>query len=106
MSALRAAGIYLFVEFEWAKPFQAEFGVKARALHTAVQEAGWIREVATASGGVGGGASSVWVFWLENYAALDRLLRSQEDAIGQAYRAFFAEMVMVTERVREEIQFQ
>ena len=105
MSDLRQAGIYLFVDFDWPKPFQPEYGAKAKALHAASQEAGWIREVAAASGGIGAGPSSVWVFWLESYAALDRLLRDRENPVAQAYQSFFSQMLTVSERIREEVIF-
>ena len=102
----RQAGIYLFVDFDWPKPFQPEYGAKARTLHTATQDGGWIKEVAAASGGVGAGPSSVWVFWLDSYSALDRLLRDQENPVAQAYQSFFSQMLTVTEKVREEVVFR
>lgn len=98
-------GIYLFVEFDWPRPFESGYGRKARALHDAVQNKSWIREIIAASRGLGSGPSSSWVFWLENYAALDRLLRDEEESVCQAYREFFSEMALVIERIREEVIF-
>ncbi len=98
-------GIYLFIEFDWPKPFEPEYGRKARKLHDVVQNQSWIKEVVAASGGLGSGPSSSWVFWLENYAALDRLLRNQEEEICQVYTSFFSDMPVVVERIREEVLF-
>lgn len=98
-------GIYLFVEFDWPRPFEGGYGRKARSLHDAVQNKSWIKEVVAGSGGLGSGPSSNWVFWLENYAALDRLLRDQGDEVCQAYTGFFSEMPVVVERIREEVIF-
>jgi hypothetical protein len=98
-------GIYLFIEFDWPNPFQEAHGHKARKLHDVVQNQTWIKEVVAASGGLGSGPSSSWVFWLENYAALDHLLRNRENEVYQAYTAFFSEMPVVVERIREEVLF-
>jgi hypothetical protein len=98
-------GIYLLINFDWPEPFANEHGVKARKLHDVVQGVSWIKEVVAASGGIGGGQESVWIFWLENYAALDRLLQDDDDEVAQAYRSFFTEMVAVEERIRQEVVF-
>lgn len=98
-------GLYLIVDFDWPRPFQPEHGPLARQLHEAVQGQTWIKEAVAASGGLGSGPSSLWIFWLENYAALDRLLRAKDDAISQAYTTFMSEMVNVSERVRDEVIF-
>lgn len=105
MSEQPTPGIYLMVDFSWPRPFQPEYRQNARNLHQIVQDQGWIREVMAASGGVGAGASSVWIFWLENYAALDRLLRNQEDPVAQAYLSFIKDIQDVSEKVRHEIIF-
>ena len=55
---------------DWPQPFTAEQGKMARQLHDVVQNQSWIKEVVAASGGVGTGPASIWIFWLENYAAL------------------------------------
>jgi hypothetical protein len=99
------SGIYLFVEFDWPRPFTQEQGKMAYQLHQLLQDQDWIKEVVAASGGIGERPSSIWVFWLENYAALDRLLRHQEDEIGKAYVSFFSEMPIVKETIREEVIF-
>jgi hypothetical protein len=98
-------GIYLIVEFDWPQPFDPEHGKLARALHDVVQDKDWIRESVSASGGVGGRRSSVWVFWLENYAALDRLLKDRDDPVSKAYLAFFPKMAAIEDWVREEVYF-
>jgi len=98
-------GIYLIVEFDWPNPFQPELGKKARQLHAVVQDQGWIREVVAASGGLGVGPASLWIFWLENYASLDRLLRNTDNPVAQTYRAFFSELPTVVEKIREEVVF-
>jgi hypothetical protein len=100
-----AQGLYLIVEFDWPRPFQPEHGTLARKLHDVVQGQTWIKETVAASGGLGSGPSSLWIFWLENYAAFDRLLRAKDDVISQAYTAFMSEMVNVSERVRDEVLF-
>lgn len=63
------------------------------------------KRVVAASGGIGGGPSSLWIFKLANYAALDRLFHDEEDPVAGAYRAFFGEMVDVQDMVREEVIF-
>lgn len=99
------AGIYLIVEFAWPRPFTQEHAKNARALHDVVQDKEWIREVVAASGGLGEGPPSIWIFWLPNFAALDRLLRNREDPVSRAYLAFFSQMVGVKDKVREEVAF-
>lgn len=100
-----AAGIYLIVEFEWPRPFSQEHARRARQLHDVVQDKDWISEIAAASGGIGGGPGYFWIFWLPNYAALDRLLHAQEDPVHQAYVAFFGDMTAVQDRIREQVAF-
>ncbi len=98
-------GILLVVDFDWPRPFAQEHATNARALHDAVVESDWIEEVAAGSGGLGGGGSSLWVFRLQNYAALDRLMGNPTDPVSSAYIACFKSMVNVIERVREEVYF-
>lgn len=97
--------IYLIVEFDWPNPMKPEFVQKAKDLHQAVQNQTWITEVVAASGGLGMGPSSIWIFRLENYAALDRLLRDRSDEISQAYVGFFSNMANVRDKVREAVLF-
>jgi hypothetical protein len=99
------AGIYLVVEFDWPSPFRTEDARRARALHDAVKGQGRIREVVAASHGIGDSPSSLWVFYLPSYAALDRLLRDSEDSVAKAYSAFFEEMPNVRSQVRQEVLF-
>ena len=98
-------GIYLIVEFEWPRPFSREHAQKARQLHDVVQDKTWIKEVVAASGGVGDGPPSIWIFWLPNYAAVDRLLRNTDDPVSQAYTVFFSDMPVVKDKIREEVAF-
>lgn len=97
--------MYFIVDFDWPSPFEPEYGQRAEELHSSVQGHEWIKEVLAASGGLGGGQSSVWVFWLENYAALDRLFSDQEDPVCEAYRSFFSAMDDVDDKIREEVRF-
>ena len=96
-------GIYLIVEFDWPDNVTKEQAGNAYRLHQVVRDKEWIRGVVAGSGGIGGAQSSIWIFWLESYAALGRLLRDQEDEVGQVYNAFFKEMPNVVDRVREEV---
>jgi len=105
MSGENEAGIYLIVDFDWPKPFKPEYGQFARELHDAVQDQEWIAEILAGSGGIGAGRSSVWVFRLSNFGSLDRLFSSSSDAVGEAYRKFFASMENVEDKVREEVRF-
>ena len=100
-----AIGIYLIVEFDWPRPFAKEDAQNARKLHDMVQNQTWIKEVVAASGGLGEGPSSIWIFWLADYAALDRLLRNPADPISQAYTMFFSNMPVVKDKIREEVAF-
>ena len=43
-----------------------------------VQGKSWIKEALAASCRIGGGQEPVWIFWLENWAALDRLLKDED----------------------------
>ena len=106
MSEKNIPGIYLIVEFDWPRPFTPEVGKNAQKLHQSLQNQTWIRETIVASGGLGEGPSSTWVFWLENYAALDRLLRDEANEIHQAYMAFFSSLPRVIDKVREETIFK
>jgi len=101
----RPAGIYLIIEFDWPAAIEPDLTQKARRLHDSVRGQGWIREVVVASGGIGGGPSSMWVLWLQNYASLDRLFTNDADIISIAYREFFSAVEHVQEKVRHEVQF-
>lgn len=98
-------GIYLIVEFEWPQPFDEKHGKLARALHDVLQGKDWIKESVAGSGGIGGKRSSLWIFWLQNYAALDRLFQDKSDPVSEAYAAFFSKMVKVNDWIREEVYF-
>lgn len=106
MAELERTGIYLIVNFDWPQPFEPENGQLAQELHSVVQGHDWIKEVLTASGGLGSGQSSLWVFWLESYASLDRLFSDEQEPIGMVYRSFFSAMENVDDRIREEVRFQ
>jgi hypothetical protein len=106
MNDVEPPGIYLIVHFDWPSPFERSHGENARHLHDVVQGRTWIKEVLAASGGVGRGPSSVWVFWLQSYSSLDRLFRDQEDEVAKAYAAFFSEMEGVVDQIREEVRFR
>jgi hypothetical protein len=105
MSETPSAGIYLIVEFDWPESISKEQGQNAAQLHAVVQNQTWIKEAVAASGGIGGGPSCIWIFWLENYAALDRLLHDKADDVCQTYLAFFSEMPVVHEKIREKVVF-
>ena len=105
MAEQTAPGIYLIVEFDWPSPMKPELVQKAKGLHQVVQNQTWIQGVVAASGGLGMGPSSIWIFRLENYAALDRLLRNRSDEISQTYVGFFSAMANVRDKIREEIVF-
>lgn len=106
MAQTENPGVYLIVNFDWPRPFKPEYGDSARELHIALQDQDWIEEVLAASGGLGAGQSSIWLFWLENYAALDRLYSDPDEPVGKAYRAFFGVMEAVDDRIREEVRFR
>ena len=105
MAEQTAPGIYLIVEFDWPSPMKPELVQRAKDFHQVLQNQTWIQEVVAASGGLGAGPSSIWIFRLENYAALDRLLRDRSDEISRTYVGFFSEMANVRDKVREEIFF-
>ena len=105
MSEQMSRHIFLIVEFDWPSPMKPEFVQKAKDLHQVVQNQTWIQEVVAASGGLGMGPSSIWIFRLENYAALDRLLHDRSDETAQAYAGFFSEMANISDKVREEVVF-
>jgi hypothetical protein len=106
MSESSQPGIYLIIEFDWPRPFTSEQAKMAGQLHNVVQNKSWIKEVVAASGGLGSGPSSLWIFWLESYAALDTLLKDQDNEVCKAYLSFFSEMIHVCDKVREAVIFQ
>ncbi len=95
----------MIVEFAWPRPFSQEHAQNARKLHDVVQGKDWIKEVVAASGGIGEGPASIWIFWLPNYAALDRLLNDKKDPVSHAYLAFFSQMAEVKDKIREQVAF-
>ena len=97
--------VYLIVQFNWPRPFKPEYGALAKELHKTLQGQDWIEEVLAASGGIGTGPASVWIFKLPEYAALDRLLHDEGDSVVLAYQAFFTEMVDVEDVIREQVLF-
>ena len=105
MAEQSSQSIYLIVEFDWPSPMKPELVQRARDLHQIVQNQAWIEEVVAASGGLGTGPSSIWIFRLESYAALDRLLRDRSDEVSRAYVGFFSEMANVEDRIREAVIF-
>ncbi len=106
MSQPSHPGLYLIVDFDWPETVAAETVQKARRLHGAVQDQSWIREVVAASNGIGAGPRSTWIFWLENYAALDRLLHDSSNEISTAYVDFFSAMPNVVDKIREQVIFK
>jgi hypothetical protein len=101
----RNPDLYLIVEFNWPENFTREDTEKARILHERLQGQEWIEEALAASGGIGYGGSSMWIFRLRNYAGLDRLLMMTDDPVSKAYIAFFTRMADVTEKVRQQVIF-
>ena len=98
-------GIYLVIQFNWPDTFKPEYGEAAKALHQQVVDSSWIEEVLAASGGIGAGPSSLWIFRIEDYGSLDRLLHAQDDPVSSAYNEFFSQMVNVEEILREQVLF-
>jgi hypothetical protein len=105
MQGKKQPGILLIVDFDWPQPFEKEHAQKAWALHDAIVASDWVVDLAAGAGGVGAGQSSIWVFRLDGYAALDRLMREREDPVCRAYMDCFGIMENVAERVREEVIF-
>ena len=106
MALTNSPGIFLIVEFDWPQPFEPNHGQDAQELHSIIQGKSWIRNVMAASGGLGGEQSSLWIFWLVNYAALDRLFKDPEEEVARAYHRFFSAMLNVQDQIREEVVFQ
>ena len=98
-------GLFLIIRFNWPREFKPEYGDAAKSLHVAIEHADWITEVLAASGGLGGKQSSYWVFKIQDYAALDRLLGEGDDAVASAYDLFFSSMLDIDEVIRKEVVF-
>ncbi|MDX1436470.1 MAG: hypothetical protein R3335_06655 [Anaerolineales bacterium] len=98
------SGIYLIVQFNFPTPFFPEVGQKAKRLHAACQSSDWIENILTASGGIGPGPSSIWIFKLNSYASLDLLFDRENDA-SKAYIDFFTSVEDVAEIIRDEVVF-
>ena len=102
----KTPGVYLIVEFDWPQTITKEMSKAARALHDLLQgEQTWIKEVVAASNGIGAGPSSIWIFWLENYATLDHLIAQAVDPISGAFHSFFSGMQNVKQSLRDEVVF-
>ncbi|MHA1865122.1 MAG: hypothetical protein ACTSVB_11835 [Candidatus Heimdallarchaeaceae archaeon] len=97
-------GIYYIVMFDWPEEVSSELSKKVREFHELVEKAPWIREIVAASGGIGIGATSIWIFWLQDYTDLNKLLRSEEE-ISKLYHEWTKEMQNVETMVREEVIF-
>ena len=106
MNEQRSPGIYLIIEFNWPSPVEPDVAQKAAHLHRVLQGCDWIQEVVAASGGLGGDLSSLWIFRLESYAALDRLFHDRADEISQAYMDFFSRMPRIQDKIWEEVIFR
>lgn len=100
-----ARGIYLIVEFDWPASIESEVVQKAAHLHKVLQDQTWIAEAVAASGGLGGDHGSLWIFWLESYACLDRLFHDRSNEVSQAYMDFFSRMPRVADKIREQVIF-
>ena len=98
-------GIYLIIEFDGPEAITKEHAQNAARLHSVTQNKDWIKEVVAGSGGIGTGPCCIWIFWLENYAALDRLLQKPNNEVSQAYHAFFNDMPVVQDKIREKVVF-
>ena len=98
-------GIYLIIDFNWPEEITEEMAKGAAHLHKLTLELDWIKDVVAAAGGIGSGLSCTWVFWLENYGALDKLLKDYESEICKTYLNFFKSMAKMKEKIREEVQF-
>jgi len=57
------------------------------------------------SRGMGGNQSSIWIFELTNYAALDCLLGMRENPVSQANMSFYSEILDVEDYVKEQTIF-
>jgi len=97
--------VYLIVQFNWPRPLKPEYGARAKELHNALQGQDWIEAVLAASGGIGGGAGSLWILKLGSYSDLNRLFHEEDDPVAMAYQAFFSEMVDVEDFIREQVLF-
>jgi hypothetical protein len=105
MAEKHPPGLYLIVEFNWPDSFTPEDADKARILHESLKGQAWIKEMLAASGGIGFGGSSIWIFQLQTYADLDRLLLMSDDPVSKAFNGFFTRMADVTEKVRQQVVF-
>ena len=94
---------YLIIEFDWPDSPTPEH---RKTVLTFRQAAGLadFEEILAASGGIGAGPSSLWIFRIESYATIDRLRAPGN--LGKAYRDFGAAMCNVSERIREEVEFR
>lgn len=105
-SSANGQGIYLVIQFNWPDNLKPEHGEAAKSLHKQVVDSSWIEEILAASGGIGAGPSSLWIFRIEDYGSLDRLLHDQHDPVSGAYNEFFSQMVNVEEILREQVLFR
>ena len=96
--------IFLIVEFNWPMPPSKEAADAAKVLHTEVSKSDWISSTLAGSGGLGGVQSSIWIFELANYAALDRLL-TYDDSVSIAYKTFFSTVKDVKDYIKEKVIF-
>lgn len=96
---------YFINWFDWPSTISEEMAKDAKELHRLVIEADWIEETIAASGGVGGELSSIWVFKLNGYGDLERLLHDYNDPICKQYHKFFNQMARMETMIRDKVIF-
>ncbi|MHA2249323.1 MAG: hypothetical protein ACXAD7_03125 [Candidatus Kariarchaeaceae archaeon] len=99
------SAIFFIVEFDWPGEQTQEMYKAAADLHQIVVESDWIDEVLAGFGGIGGKRASIWIFKLDTYGLLDKLLKHEDNAVSKAYRKFFGMMRRIDDQVREEVVF-
>ena len=77
-------------------------------MHETVRKNDWIDDPVVAYGGVGNGLPCMWIFSLESYAFLDKLLhptKNEHNDVAIAYSNFFNQMKTVKSKIKHEVQF-
>ncbi|MHA1303502.1 MAG: hypothetical protein ACTSQE_13230 [Candidatus Heimdallarchaeaceae archaeon] len=97
-------GIFYIISFDWPEEISSELSEKVRKFHELVKQTDWIEEKVAASGGIGVGATSIWIFWLQDYTDLNKLLRDDNE-LAKLYREWTHEMLNLETTVREEVMF-
>ena len=109
MSITNTPGLFLIVEFDWPKEITPQLFKASSHLHEVVTQSDWIDEKVAGYGGLRIDFQCIWIFRVNDFVALEKLLNlpeDEQDDVAKAYANFFDNMIKVKETIRQEVIFQ